>query len=114
MSRILLCVLLSLSAFGAMAREGFVPSKDGVRIAWTLRGDGPPLVFVHGWSCDQAYWREQVDHFAEHHSVVTVDVAGHGKSGLGREEWTIASFGADVAAVLQELDLEGAILIGHS
>jgi pimeloyl-ACP methyl ester carboxylesterase len=115
MPRILLSVLLCLAAIPALAEEGFVLSKDGVRIAWTLRGGGsPPLVFVHGWSCDQAYWREQVDYFAGHHSVVTVDVGGHGKSGLGREDWTMASFGGDVAAVMEELDLSDAVLIGHS
>lgn len=114
MARTLLSVLLCLAAFPAVAVEGTAVSKDGVPIAWTLRGNGSPLVFVHGWSCDQSYWRGQVHHFAEHHTVVTVDVAGHGESGVGREDWTMASFGGDVAAVLEELDLEDAILIGHS
>ena len=114
MSRFRLFVLLCLAALPAFAGEGSVPSKDGVPVAYTRQGAGPPLVFVHGWSCDQSYWREQVGHFAGGHTVVTVDVAGHGKSGLGREDWTMPSFGGDVAGVLEELDLEDAILIGHS
>lgn len=114
MSRILLSVLLFLPALPAFPGEGSVPSGDGVPIAFTRQGEGPPLVFVHGWSCDQAYWREQVGHFAGRHTVVTVDVAGHGKSGLERADWTMTSFGGDVAAVLEELDLRDAILIGHS
>lgn len=115
MPRCFLSLLLCLAAATAAAEEGFVRSQDDIPIAWTLRGDGsPPLVFVHGWSCDQAYWREQVEHFAGHHSVVTVDVAGHGESGLGREDWTMPSFGGDVAAVMEALDLRDAVLIGHS
>lgn len=114
MLRILLSVLLYLAAFPALASEGSVPSKDGVPIAFTRQGEGPPLVFVHGWSCDQAYWREQAGHFAGSYTVVTVDVGGHGKSGLEREDWTMPSFGGDVAAVLEALDLRDAILIGHS
>jgi pimeloyl-ACP methyl ester carboxylesterase len=46
--------------------------------------------------------------------VVTVDLAGHGESGDGRREWTMAAFGADVACVLERLELEDAVLVGHS
>jgi pimeloyl-ACP methyl ester carboxylesterase len=46
--------------------------------------------------------------------VVTVDLAGHGESGLGRDEWSMEAFGQDVAAVVQELGLEDVVLIGHS
>jgi pimeloyl-ACP methyl ester carboxylesterase len=45
---------------------------------------------------------------------VAVDLAGHGASGLEREHWTIDAFGADVAAVVTELDLDRVILVGHS
>jgi pimeloyl-ACP methyl ester carboxylesterase len=90
-------------------------SADGVELAYSVRGAGAPaLVFVHGWSCDQGYWRGQVEHFATRFKVVTVDLAGHGKSGAGRERWTIAAFGADVAAVVEALGLDRVILIGHS
>jgi pimeloyl-ACP methyl ester carboxylesterase len=43
-----------------------------------------------------------------------LDLAGHGESGLGRKAWTIAAFGGDAAAVVEELGLERVILIGHS
>ncbi len=45
---------------------------------------------------------------------MTIDLAGHGESGEGREEWTVESFGADVAAVVEQLGLEEVVLIGHS
>jgi pimeloyl-ACP methyl ester carboxylesterase len=71
-------------------------------------------VFVHGWSCDRSYWREQLEHFAVTNRVVAIDLAGHGESGLNREEWTIAAFGEDVAAVVNGLGLEQVVLVGHS
>ena len=37
-----------------------------------------------------------MDHFAQQHTVVTIDLAGHGQSGLGRESWTMEAFGEDV------------------
>jgi len=95
--------------------EGKVPSADNVSISYDVQGSGKPaLVFVHGWCCDGSYWRFQVPHFAKQHKVVTIDLAGHGDSGLNRKNWTIEAFGKDVAAVVEKLDLDRVILIGHS
>lgn len=103
---------------GAATRAQRTPSADGVEIAYEVFGDpwaeGPPLVLVHGWSCDRSYWDAQVGPLSERHRVVTVDLAGHGESGMDRKWWTIASYGADVAAVLEVLDLHDAVLVGHS
>ncbi|MCP4993401.1 MAG: alpha/beta hydrolase, partial [Gammaproteobacteria bacterium] len=91
-----------------------VSSTDGVSISHYVRGSGTPaLVFVHGGMCDHSYWDEQVAHFASRYTIVTLDLAGHGDSGIGREEWTMEAFGGDVAAVVNHLDLKRIILIGH-
>jgi pimeloyl-ACP methyl ester carboxylesterase len=71
-------------------------------------------VFVHGWSCDRSYWSDQLDYFGARQQVVTVDLAGHGESGTGRDAWTMHAFGRDVAAVVDRLELERLVLIGHS
>lgn len=90
-------------------------SADGIPVHFEVEGAGEPaLVFVHGWSCDRTYWSGQVDHFAERHQVVAVDLAGHGDSGDGRREWTMPAFGGDVVAVIEKLDLRDVVLIGHS
>jgi pimeloyl-ACP methyl ester carboxylesterase len=52
--------------------------------------------------------------FALTHRVVAIDLAGHGASGDGRQRFTIAAFGADVAAVVGKEDLDKVVLIGHS
>ena len=92
-----------------------VASADGVMIHYEVVGEGEPtLVFVHGWSCDRSYWKAQVDEFARTYQVVTVDMGGHGESGPGREDWTLAAFGADVAAVVNKLNPDKVVLIGHS
>jgi len=95
--------------------EGSVRSADGVSISYQMAGGGPvSVVFVHGWSCDRDYWREQLDHFARDHRVVALDLAGHGYSGMDRDDWTFSSFGEDVAAVINGLGLERVVLVGHS
>ena len=94
---------------------GSIASADGVMISYEVAGKGEPtLVFVHGWSCDRSYWMAQVDEFARTYQVVTVDMGGHGESGLGREDWTLTAFGADVAAVVNKLNPDKVVLIGHS
>lgn len=93
----------------------FVNSPDSIRIAYEVHGEGKPaLIFVHGWSCDRSYWKGQIEFFAKNFQVVTVDLGGHGESGLGRKSWTIEAFGGDVAAVVKKLGLKRVILIGHS
>jgi pimeloyl-ACP methyl ester carboxylesterase len=90
-------------------------SVDGIPICYEACGTGSPaLGFVHGWSCDRSYWSGQLAHFAGRYRVVAIDLAGHGDSGAGREAWTIPAFGADVVAVVEKLDLDEVVLIGHS
>ena len=108
-------ILLGCCLLAAAAPAAETPSADGVSIAYEVHGTGEPaLVFVHGWSCDRGYWTAQVAEFSQTHRVVTIDMAGHGDSGTGRREWTVPAYGADVAAVVEALDLESCVLIGHS
>ena len=98
-----------------VAGRNSVASKDGVTIYYEVHGSGEPaLVFIHCWCCDRSYWDAQVDTFAKKYKVVTIDLAGHGESGLNREKWLIPAFGADVKAVVDKLHLDKIILIGHS
>jgi pimeloyl-ACP methyl ester carboxylesterase len=95
--------------------NGIVPSSDNVPIAFQVRGSGKPtLVLIHGWSCDSSYWAGQVDGLSRDYRVITVDLGGHGRSGSSRVNWTIDSFGEDVVAVVERLQPEQAILVGHS
>jgi pimeloyl-ACP methyl ester carboxylesterase len=93
----------------------FVTSLDGTRIAYEAHGAGSPaLVLVHGWSCHRGYWDAQLTPLSATAFVVALDLAGHGESGITRQTWSIAAFGADVAAVVDELALKDIVLIGHS
>jgi pimeloyl-ACP methyl ester carboxylesterase len=96
-------------------RRDIATSADGISIAYELHGEASPaLIFVHGWSCDRSYWAGQVEPFSQQFTVIAIDLAGHGESGVERTAWTIESFGDDVAAVVKEVGLERIILIGHS
>jgi len=113
-----LIMAASISGFsqsGVGTTTRFAISPDNIQIAYEVHGTGEPaLVFVHGWSCDRSYWKNQLASFSEKYTVVAVDLAGHGESGIGRKGWTIESFGADVASVVKKLGIKKVILIGHS
>jgi pimeloyl-ACP methyl ester carboxylesterase len=92
-----------------------VQSFDGETITYNVYGSGDvTLVFVHGWSCDSRYWREQVPIFAREYRVVTMDLAGHGNSSMGRKIYSVESFGQDVKAVIEAVNAKKVIVIGHS
>ena len=110
-----LLVLLAVTSVPAPAQSGTARSSDGVAIHYDAYGRGAPaLVFVHGWAIDSRYWDAQVQVFAARHRVVTLDLAGHGRSGKERKDWTVAAFGQDVRAVVEALKLKKVVLIGHS
>jgi pimeloyl-ACP methyl ester carboxylesterase len=90
-------------------------SPDGIPILYEVDGTGtPPIVFIHGWSCDRTYWRGQMGPIGQRRRVVSIDLAGHGESGIGRGSWTMPAFGSDVTAVVDRLDLDDVVLVGHS
>ena len=54
-------------------------SGEGIRLAYDTAGAGdPPIIFVHGWSCDRSYFAPQFEHFAAGHAVAAMDLRGHG------------------------------------
>ena len=111
------CVIsLILIIFGCTRETDNVAiSSDGVKISFDVQGEGKPsLVLIHGWSNTRIIWDEQVSHFSEKYKVVNIDLPGFGESGNNRQNWSIASFGNDVAAVINKLELEQVVLVGFS
>jgi pimeloyl-ACP methyl ester carboxylesterase len=111
-----LCLFLAVAtaAAGFTTEQGTVTAPDGVPIHYTVTGQGPAVVLVHCWSCDATYWDATVAALAADHRVVAVDLAGHGASGTGRQDYTMVAFAQDVVAVMQALDVRGAVVVGHS
>jgi sigma-B regulation protein RsbQ len=98
-----------------VAGPGTVAAPDGVSIAYTVSGAGSPaLVFIHGWMCDQTFWAAQIEEFNTSNTVVTIDLPGHGLSGMDRDGWPLMAYGGDVQTVVEKLDLHDVVLVGHS
>ena len=81
-------------------------------IAWRRYGQGEPaIVLVHGWATNSTIWRAQLAALAARYSVVTLDLAGQGASGANRQDWSLARFAQDVAAVVTQLPHTQMILV---
>lgn len=80
--------------------------------------DGRPILFVHGWSQCHLYWSRQIESpLAEEFRLVAFDLRGHGMSEapLEEEPYTDADLWADdVQVIIDELDLDQPVLVGHS
>ena len=96
-------------------KKDHIISDDGVMINYYIKGsEKKALVFVHGYSCSSEYWWPQLEYFSKNYTTVAVDLAGHGESGLNRKEYSMEAFGDDVKSVIEHLDLNQVVLIGHS
>ncbi len=93
--------------------ETFVRNGE-VRLYYRAAGAGePPLVFVHGGGVDHSTWDEHLEHFAPRHRVVAMDLRGHGRSDPA-PPYTSDNFRDDLAALIRQLDLAPAVVIGAS
>jgi sigma-B regulation protein RsbQ len=82
------------------------------------RPDGQPLLFAHGFGCDQNMWRYVVPRFEDEFRVVLFDLVGAGGSDLsaydpGRYS-TLTAYADDVLQICRELDLHDVVFVGHS
>ena len=92
-----------------------VTEPDGVHIAYQTYGKGDPaIILVHGWATDANYWNAQFDPLKAKYTVVAVDLAGHGASTASRKDWSMGTYGEDVATVASQLPNRQIILVGHS
>ena len=93
--------------------------SDGWVVRVVERGpkDGPPVVLLHGITLGAAVWPYQLSALGDAGlRVVALDMRGHAGSGAGTGAplMTLDRMAADVAEVMDALDLEGVTLVGHS
>lgn len=89
-------------------------SGAAVDIAFQVRGTGPAVVLLHGTSANHAVWHPVGDVLADRATVIALDQRGHGRSDKPVTGYTADDFAADVMTVLDALEIDRAVIAGHS
>ncbi len=93
----------------------YITTKDGTQIYYKDWGTGRPIVFHHGWPLSADDWDAQMLFFrAKGYRVIAHDRRGHGRSTQTDSGNEMDTYAADVAALVEHLDLRGTVHIGHS
>lgn len=79
-----------------------------------VQGQGAPLVLLHPVGIDHSFWGPLVDAASSMHTVIAVDLMGHGSSPPAPAGRAIGAYAADVASLLDELGMPRASLLGLS
>lgn len=88
---------------------------NGVDTHYVKRGEGPPIVFVHGALMDHSQWTPQLEALDDEFTVYAYDVRGHGRTGgTDRSAYSMELFAEDLDAFLTELGIERPVLCGLS
>jgi pimeloyl-ACP methyl ester carboxylesterase len=86
----------------------------GASLRYDRAGSGSPVLLVHGWTCNRTFWERQVLALRDHHTVVTVDLRGHGESSHPRTGYTIAAMAGDLEQLVRALGVPRIALVGWS
>ena len=90
-------------------------NNSDIEIHYEDHGDGQPVVLIHGYPLSGRGWDKQVPALlAAGHRVITYDRRGFGQSSQPTTGYDYETFAADLAALVEHLDLREAVLVGHS
>lgn len=93
----------------------FITTQDGAEIFYKDWGQGPVVVFSHGWPLNSDAWDEQMLFLAQNgFRTVAHDRRGHGRSSQASTRNDMDGYADDLAELLTALDLESVTLVGHS
>ncbi len=87
---------------------------ETVQLHYVERGEGQPVLLLHGFPLDHTIWEAQIEALSVRWHVIAPDLRGHGQSPIWGGVFTMEEMAADVAALLDALGIERAVWVGHS
>jgi pimeloyl-ACP methyl ester carboxylesterase len=89
---------------------------DNLSISYTddSKDNDLPIILIHGFPLDKSMWYQQRVALRDKFRVITYDVRGYGRSGIGRDEFTIDLFATDLLHLMNALNLSKVVLCGLS
>ncbi|MEL1244953.1 alpha/beta hydrolase [Flavobacterium sp. DGU11] len=97
------------------ARAEYIEAAPNVKLHVTDLGDGKPVIFIHGYPLSDAMWEYQYHPLIkEGYRVIGITLRGFGLSDKPYGKYNYDQFADDIKAVLDELDVTDATIVGHS
>jgi 3-oxoadipate enol-lactonase len=87
---------------------------NGITIAYSDRGIGLPIVFLHAFPLNRTMWAQQEEALSLQFRVVTIDLRGHGESDAPLWRYTLDQSADDVSALLDHLSIQQGVFVGLS
>lgn len=87
---------------------------NGIQLAYERRGNGTPLVLLHGFPLDHHLWDEVVPLLEDTFDVIVPDLRGFGNSTMVDAPHGMDDYASDIASLLNSLNIEKAAIVGHS
>ncbi len=88
---------------------------NGIKLAYDTLGEkGYPLVLIHGFALDHTIWLEMASKHLRDHRVILPDMRGHGESDAPKGAYSMALMAQDLAHLLDVLEINKAVVCGHS
>ncbi|MDD6800501.1 MAG: alpha/beta hydrolase [Firmicutes bacterium] len=85
-----------------------------VSLYYEEKGNGFPLILLHGNGEDHQYYVHQTEHFCRYYRVIALDTRGHGRSPRGKGDFSIKRFAEDLHDFMKEHGIEKADIVGFS
>jgi 3-oxoadipate enol-lactonase len=86
---------------------------NGINLNVKIKGEGHPLVLIHGIGIDHTQWKDVIDHFSENFKTITYDCRGHGNSDKP-ESYTLQDHVNDLIGIMDYYQFEKASVYGTS
>ena len=87
---------------------------NGIELAYERCGHGTPLVLIHGYPLDHTIWNPVVPLLENDFDLILPDLRGFGQSGIVNTPFLLTDMAADLAALLDFLQIKKAVIAGHS
>jgi pimeloyl-ACP methyl ester carboxylesterase len=95
------------------ARDPLRVSAGGAELAVEMRGEGAPILFIHGFPFDRTMWRHQLAGLSRWKRIA-LDLRGAGASSVPPDGYSVARYADDIVQVLDTLGLDRAVVCGLS
>ncbi len=111
---VLMCILVTSSAFAQTGKSDFFNTSDGIRIHYVEAGSGRAIVFIPGWTMPAWIWQKQIDELSKRYRVIAVDPRSQGESDKPASGHLPETRSRDYKELVDHLGLKQPVLVGWS